>query len=523
MTISRKSIKNIAPTLFLASLLSLGAQSPKAQAQCKREIDHTGTHFEICQSNELRVEKTFFSNGIDISSIRYFQDNLLIKEEFFSINSQLTIRNIYEYLGDGTYLLNKYMGDFEKPRSVEKFIESNGAKLKLETYGFHPRTGVLESIDILNEDRVISRKIIKDNEYSFHYKFIYEEDRVVGFESFVGAEKIGDYHQNKIDKLPINPSDIRAKIAIIDSGFDHGHDAIRDSIYLNNADPIDGIDNDGDGFVDNFLGVYFNETGELSFLSGFDRFEQIMDAKKGKYFSIPFETMNTKRSGEIDSHGTHVASLALRDTQHTVLFPFAGDYGSPSYLDKISKKIRKEKIDFVNMSFSFPHYATGDVSRSTHKSLRKLIESNPETVFFVAAGNDGRFFNGGRFNCLYPACYRMDNVVTIGASNTDSWGDEKLYEMAEFSNYGAGYVDLFAPGNEVEGALLGNMKIRYSGTSMASPNAMNIAILLKEEFPHKSAREIQKALQDSATIDLNIKAKYGVIDYQRARYYLKRP
>ncbi len=46
-------------------------------------------------------------------------------------------------------------------------------------------------------------------------------------------------------------------IAIIDSGTDLIHEDLKENIYLNKRDPINGIDDDNDGFIDNYYGWDF--------------------------------------------------------------------------------------------------------------------------------------------------------------------------------------------------------------------------------------------------------------------------
>ncbi|MBT4763196.1 MAG: S8 family serine peptidase [Bdellovibrionaceae bacterium] len=501
------------------ALCILLSQICLASEVCHESVSQGGSRLSSCSQNNRLIITDYFQDGIHPSKIQTFDNGTLSREDSYSITGDLTTRTDYDYELDGSYFKSYFQSNFTFEDRKEKFHIINDQEILLENYGFNSKTHELENIDIYDEGLVVTRKVIKYNRYAFHYNFIYDNQRVIGFESFVEHKKIGDYSQTSVQQLPNNPSDIRVKIAILDSGFDHEHPLVRDSIYLNEDDPIDGLDNDQDGFIDNYLGTYFNEYGDLKFSTGITEFKQSELVKK-KYFSIPFETIDLTKTGIIDSHGTHVASLALNNTSHTILYPFAGDYGSSTYLDKISKKIKTDKVDFVNMSFSFPHMATRDVDRKTYTSLKKLITSNPETVFFVAAGNDGNELQHNRFHCLYPACYKYQNLVTVGATSDSYWRSDNNYQMADYSNYSSNFVHLFAPGTQVKGALIGDMEVQYTGTSMATPMAMNIAIKLKEEFPQLSALEIKDAMFKTAISNDNIKAKYGVIDYKKSREQL---
>jgi subtilisin family serine protease len=71
--------------------------------------------------------------------------------------------------------------------------------------------------------------------------------------------------------------------------------------------------------------------------------------------------------------------------------------------------------------------------------------------------------------------------------------------VAEFSNYGAFNVDVFAPGNEIY-ATIPNNKYKYlQGTSMAAPNAAGVAALIRSYYPKLSAKQVKQILMESGT------------------------
>jgi serine protease len=52
----------------------------------------------------------------------------------------------------------------------------------------------------------------------------------------------------------ISRGDTNVKIAIVDNGIQWNHPDLVDNVAYNWLDPINGLDDDGDGFVDNFHG-----------------------------------------------------------------------------------------------------------------------------------------------------------------------------------------------------------------------------------------------------------------------------
>jgi subtilisin family serine protease len=101
------------------------------------------------------------------------------------------------------------------------------------------------------------------------------------------------------------------------------------------------------------------------------------------------------------------------------------------------------------------------------KGLYDAIQSAPDILFICAAGNAD---SNSSFNEMIPSSFKLPNLLTVGA--VDQAGDE-----ASFTSYGP-TVLVDANGYQVESVLPGGYKVRFSGTSMASPNTVNLAAKL---------------------------------------------
>jgi Subtilase family len=101
------------------------------------------------------------------------------------------------------------------------------------------------------------------------------------------------------------------------------------------------------------------------------------------------------------------------------------------------------------------------------EGLYNAIKSAPEILFICAAGNAD---SNSSFNEMIPSSFVLPNLLTVGA--VDQAGDE-----ASFTSYGP-TVQVDANGYQVESVLPGGAKVRFSGTSMASPNTVNLAAKL---------------------------------------------
>jgi thermitase len=131
------------------------------------------------------------------------------------------------------------------------------------------------------------------------------------------------------------------------------------------------------------------------------------------------------------------------------------------------------------------------------RAERDAIQAHPNTLYVVAAGNDGADVDT---TPQYPCAYSQANVLCVGATDAN---DAK----AGFSNYGATSVDLFAPGTKVVSTyprgfssnLINTVTASdgfelMQGTSMATPHAAGAAALVAAAHPSFTALQIKTAL-----------------------------
>jgi subtilisin family serine protease len=120
--------------------------------------------------------------------------------------------------------------------------------------------------------------------------------------------------------------------------------------------------------------------------------------------------------------------------------------------------------------------------------LYNAIKSAPQVLFICAAGNADS--NSG-FNEMIPSAFKLSNLLTVGA--VDQAGDE-----ASFTSYGD-TVLVDANGYQVESVLPGGRKVRFSGTSMASPNVVNLAAKLIALDPKLTPQQTIQLIVSGAT------------------------
>ncbi len=120
--------------------------------------------------------------------------------------------------------------------------------------------------------------------------------------------------------------------------------------------------------------------------------------------------------------------------------------------------------------------------------LYDAIKSAPDILFICAAGNAN---SNSSFNQMIPSSFKLPNLLTVGA--VDQAGDE-----ASFTSYGP-TVLVDANGYEVESVVPGGAKLRMSGTSMASPNTVNLAAKLIALDPQLTSEQTIRLIVAGAT------------------------
>ncbi|QEK50382.1 S8 family serine peptidase [Pedobacter aquae] len=261
-------------------------------------------------------------------------------------------------------------------------------------------------------------------------------------------------------------------IAIIDSGADLEHEDLAANLYLNTNDPINGIDDDGDGYIDNYRGWDFVGA---SFTGG--RADNNPD--------IPADSLD---------HGMHVAGIAAavtnnakgvasisRDAKLMILKAGSDDNATAIYrgYEAILYAVNKG-VKIINCSWGGPGFS------SFGQDIINFAVSNGSLVI-AAAGNSGRE------GLDYPAAYK--GVLAVANVNAN---DVK----AASSSYGFD-VDIAAPGQNSFSTINGNAYSAKSGTSMATPLVSSAAALVAAKYPTLSGVAIGEILRLSAD-DINL-------------------
>jgi hypothetical protein len=222
------------------------------------------------------------------------------------------------------------------------------------------------------------------------------------------------------------------------------------------------------------------------------------------------------------THGTHVAGIAVdgnpfaRVYTATMLWEHRSEPVKPTEemsrrtaanYKQIVQSFKDQKLRVVNMSWRYGASAyegmlawhnvgatpqeRKQIARQLfaieRDALREAIASAPEILFVAGSGNED---NSADFEEYIPAGLNLPNLITAGA--VDQAGEE-----TSFSTFGKTVV-VHANGFQVESVLPGGDRVRFSGTSMASPQVANLAAKLFALKAELTVAQVRQAILDGA-------------------------
>jgi|YNPMSStandDraft_1061717.scaffolds.fasta_scaffold00196_20 subtilisin family serine protease len=410
----------------------------------------------------LVYSQNYYSNKLVVK----FKKHSNLANYWLSNNRNITFSNFEKILGKNQakpYIPNELLILYNKSKNSKRYKSS-----------FNKKELNLDLIAIVEYEKSISpelaaRKItlLPEIEYAeplYKHELLIEPNDSLYSEQYYIKQIKANLAWEYVD------SNFTVIIGVVDTGVDFEHEDLKDNIYTNSGEigtdqqgkdkRSNGIDDDGNGFVDDWIGWDFYGDGDNIPLPG-------------------------------NPHGTHVAGIIGAITNNKV-----GIAGVAKNIKILPVKIGPDLpfatnisngyqgilyaaamgADIINCSWGSTHYSQAEAD---------IVEAANQlgSLIVAAAGNNNLYV------FFYPAAY--NGVLSVAAVNNN---DERAY----FTNYNY-KIDVSAPGVDIMSTIPGNEYRKMSGTSMASPVVAGVAALAKNRFKEKPnfiIREIVKATSD---------------------------
>ncbi|MCZ6693964.1 MAG: S8 family serine peptidase, partial [Bacteroidetes bacterium] len=261
------------------------------------------------------------------------------------------------------------------------------------------------------------------------------------------------------DAWDIQKGDTSQIIAILDTGVKLDHEDLTDNLAYNYDDPINGLDDDNDGFIDNFM--------------GWDIADDDNDP-----------------TADFDGHGSEVTGVSSASTDNGLGVAGVGfnakflpikifrssDNGFMNGYEAITMAA-EQGASVINLSWGGP-----DAYQQFAQDIIDFAVLDMDVVVVAAAGNTDAELT------FYPASY--NNVLSVGATEND---DTK----AGFATYSR-HIDLMAPGTTNYTTKNDGSYGNANGSSFSAPLVAGAAALVRAQFPDLTALQVMEQIRVTA-------------------------
>ncbi|HET6889709.1 MAG TPA: S8 family serine peptidase, partial [Pyrinomonadaceae bacterium] len=264
-------------------------------------------------------------------------------------------------------------------------------------------------------------------------------------------------------------------VAVIDGGVDINHEDLRDNIWTNPGEVANnGLDDDGNGFIDDVNGWDFHHNDK-----------SVFDNENG------------------DDHGTHVAGTIgatgnngtgvtgvnwhVRIMSLKVLGPSGGSTSNIISGYNYVRMMRQQ--EGINVRVTNNSYGGGGFSQSAFVAIQEL--NNAGILFVASAGNEA---SDNFKRAHFPSDFKLPNIISVASTN-------RTDDLSSFSNFGERIVPMAAPGSQILSTTPNNTYSIFSGTSMATPHVTGAAALVLSVNPNISLQNLRGVLVYSGDME----------------------
>lgn len=286
-------------------------------------------------------------------------------------------------------------------------------------------------------------------------------------------------------------------VGVLDEGVQWQHPELMGNAWNNPFEkPNDGIDNDGNGYIDDVRGWNFHGSNNQLYTAGAD-------------------THGTHVAGTIAAtggNGQGIAGINWRITFIPVKFLHADGGRTSDAIKAIDYFVDLKERHRLNLVAINNSWGGGGYSRALNDAFLRAAKA--DILMVVAAGNgdaNGKGLNND-VTAMYPA-----NFDTTRGTQTESGASynavisvaaiDRRGALGTFSNFGAKTVHLGAPGVEVLSTVPANTYAYMAGTSMAAPHVTGALALYASTRPGATANQIRAAMLNAVTPTASLSGK----------------
>jgi subtilisin family serine protease len=273
-------------------------------------------------------------------------------------------------------------------------------------------------------------------------------------------------------------------VAVIDTGADVGHEDLKNNFWQNpgesgldakgNSKTSNGVDDDGNGFVDDVNGWNF--------------------------------VANNSSLTDNHGHGTHIAGIIGAEAGNgkgiAGIAPQVSlmilKYYDPKVPNTDNLKNTVNAIRYaIKMKANIINYSGGgtEFSQEEHDAIE---EARRQGILFVAAAGNERSNSDNHH--YYPADYGLSNIISVTAIDPST-------EVLSSSNYGTETVDIAAPGQNILSTLPGSAYGMMTGTSQATAFVTGAAVLVMAKKENFDPEEVKKYILSTGDAKSSLIAK----------------
>jgi thermitase len=291
--------------------------------------------------------------------------------------------------------------------------------------------------------------------------------------------------QNQIGKAwKISQGSKKIKVAIIDTGIDAKHEDLKDNLWVNAGETgfdslgrdkaTNGIDDDGNGFIDDVYGWNF--------------------------------VTNNNDLSDNHGHGTHIAGIigavggngkGISGVSPEVSLMILKYYDPKGYGEDNLKNTIKAIHYAIDNGAHIINYSGGGLEYSADEKAA-IEKARKRGILFIAAAGNER--SNSDIKKYYPADYNLDNIISVTAIDNQT-------RVLPSSNYGVLTVDIGAPGSNIYSTLPDNKYGFMTGTSQATAYVSGVAALVLAHHSDYKPYQVAKYLTNTGDIIDSLKGK----------------